>query len=293
VTPSADTDYFVEVINSNSCSQVGGRDIVSVIVNPLPSIDAGLDETICPGDNVTLTATGTGTFSWSTTETTSSINVSPSLTTIYTVTLTDANTCENSGDVLVTVQSIGGSLIAIDDAFNADEGVATNYDVLLNDTYSGTSPTVIGGPTSGTAIVEADGTITYTGSIGFEGTDTFVYTICDAFCVSICDTAEVTVAVKTDVEIGIPGGFSPNGDGINDGFVIVGLDQFPDNTLQVFNRWGTMVYSAEPYNNNWDGSSTESGVLVGGELPVGTYFFILDLGNDSSPIRGTFELKRN
>ena len=58
---------------------------MTVTVNNPPSVDAGLDESICEGETVTLTATGTGNFVWSTGETTASIDVSPSTTTTYTV----------------------------------------------------------------------------------------------------------------------------------------------------------------------------------------------------------------
>jgi gliding motility-associated-like protein len=61
--------------------------------------------------------------------------------------------------------------------------------------------------------------------------------------------------------------FSPNGDGINDVWVIGNLELYPDNELIVLNRWGNEVYTQKSYLNNWDGS----------DLLDGTYFFVLNV----------------
>jgi gliding motility-associated-like protein/uncharacterized repeat protein (TIGR01451 family) len=90
----------------------------------------------------------------------------------------------------------------------------------------------------------------------------------------------------------IPEGFSPNGDGINDILVIRGIGSFPNNNIVIFNRWGNKVYEASHYQNTWDGRSTR-GLRVGGdELPVGTYFYLLDLGDGTKIIKGTIYLNR-
>ena len=91
----------------------------------------------------------------------------------------------------------------------------------------------------------------------------------------------------------IPEGFSPNGDGYNDFFVIDGLERYPNNKLTIFNRWGNIVFEGAPYTNNFDGT-TNKGLRIGGDqLPSGTYFYILDLGvKDIEPIRGYIYLAR-
>ncbi|GAB3331925.1 hypothetical protein GCM10027299_38000 [Larkinella ripae] len=87
-------------------------------------------------------------------------------------------------------------------------------------------------------------------------------------------------------EVIIPEGFSPNGDNINDRFVI-------QNTggatvmLEVFNRWGSTVYRNHDYKNDWDGS-TNTGVRIGSNskgLPEGTYFYIVELSDGRKFIR--------
>lgn len=70
----------------------------------------------------------------------------------------------------------------------------------------------------------------------------------------------------------IPEGFSPNGDGINDVFVIenTGLKHI---NLEVFNRWGNRVFKSENYGNDWTGKCN-TGIHIGEDLPVGTYYYI-------------------
>ncbi|MFH6962647.1 gliding motility-associated C-terminal domain-containing protein [Flavobacterium plurextorum] len=73
---------------------------------------------------------------------------------------------------------------------------------------------------------------------------------------------------------------SPNGDGINDSFLIKGLDKFPDNRVQIYNRWGVKVYDAKAYNekdNMFFGFSEGRDTIKKDEgLPAGTYFYILE-----------------
>jgi gliding motility-associated-like protein/uncharacterized repeat protein (TIGR01451 family) len=78
--------------------------------------------------------------------------------------------------------------------------------------------------------------------------------------------------------------FSPNGDGVNDTFVINCIDNYPNNTLEIYNRWGNLVYKKSGYNNEFDGTSNGRSVLRQSEqLPVGTYYYVLNLGDGSAP----------
>ncbi len=74
---------------------------------------------------------------------------------------------------------------------------------------------------------------------------------------------------------------SPNGDGVNDFFVIQGLSRYPDNKLVIFNRYGDVLYEMENYDNSWGGTANKK--VIGGNgdhlLPSGTYFvFFYDDG---------------
>ncbi len=79
---------------------------------------------------------------------------------------------------------------------------------------------------------------------------------------------------------------------MNDEFEIQELNElYPNNSLQIFNRWGAEVLAASPYNNDWNGKA-ETGLNAGEQLPVGTYWYILDLANGADPIMGVVYLNR-
>ncbi len=82
-------------------------------------------------------------------------------------------------------------------------------------------------------------------------------------------------------------GFSPNGDGVNDGWFIENITSFPNNLVQVFNRSGKLVFKLRSYQNDWEGISNQiSNNGSNKPLPVGPYLFIIDLGDGSQPTRG-------
>ncbi len=83
----------------------------------------------------------------------------------------------------------------------------------------------------------------------------------------------------------VPQGFSPNGDGINDTWVIENITSFSRNNVKVFNRWGNRVFEANNYQNNWNGKSTEGG--GSNQLPVGAYLYVIEVNESGiEPIQG-------
>lgn len=88
--------------------------------------------------------------------------------------------------------------------------------------------------------------------------------------------ASVSIAI-TPQTIFVPEGFSPNGDGINDFFVITGAEKYTI-SLRIFNRWGSKVFESSHYNNNWDGTYNVDS-LNSSPLPEGTYFFVISFNN--------------
>ncbi len=71
----------------------------------------------------------------------------------------------------------------------------------------------------------------------------------------------------------IPNVITPNGDGFNDVWVIECIENFPGNEIQVYSRWGEIIYQAFGYDNNWNGTWDKTK----GDLPVGTYVYIIKL----------------
>ncbi|MFA9372292.1 MAG: gliding motility-associated C-terminal domain-containing protein, partial [Labilibaculum antarcticum] len=116
--------------------------------------------------------------------------------------------------------------------------------------------------------------------------------------VSYVDFIENQIQGKVyfDIEKGtdfkLPNAFSPNGDGINDYFIIEGIEIYQDNELVIFNRFSGAVYISKPYLNDWNGTSNNNGVKTSGaQLPDGIYFYILKL-DSTKIIKGYIEIKR-
>ena len=86
--------------------------------------------------------------------------------------------------------------------------------------------------------------------------------------------------IETEEEVNVFNVITPNGDGAHDVLKIGGLENFPNNTLKIYNRWGVLVYTTRAYDtegNVFDGTSTgRVTVKADNKLPVGTYFYILD-----------------
>lgn len=154
-----------------------------------------------------------------------------------------------------------------------------------------TDPVDSKGNPAGTVTVDPNGTFHYVAPYpGFVGDVSFTYHIIDANN-QVSNVATVTIKV---LPIWIPEGFSPNGDGVHDKFVIDNFskERYPSNTISILNRWGNKVYEAHPYDNEWDGTNM-FGITVGGHiLPIGSYFYILDLGDGTKPFRGYVYLSR-
>ncbi|MCK5136328.1 MAG: DUF2341 domain-containing protein [Bacteroidales bacterium] len=109
----------------------------------------------------------------------------------------------------------------------------------------------------------------------------------------LCMDSLTMIMVSVDehmAEVFIPEGFSPNGDGYNDRFVILGLENYPDNELMVFNRQGVEVLHRVNYENDW-GGRPEQGAVLGGVLPEGTYYYIFKFG-ETGLRKGYFYLNR-
>ncbi|XLS29360.1 gliding motility-associated C-terminal domain-containing protein [Flavobacteriaceae bacterium M23B6Z8] len=101
------------------------------------------------------------------------------------------------------------------------------------------------------------------------------------------DRDEVTILVITPPASGcltVYNEITPNNDGVNDFFFIECIENYPNNFLQIFNRWGTKLFESRGYLNNWAGTA-EKGVNVGAgrNLPAGTYFYTIDFGDPNTP----------
>ncbi|MGF7138326.1 Ig-like domain-containing protein [Roseimarinus sediminis] len=140
-----------------------------------------------------------------------------------------------------------------------------------------TTLTIIQYPSNGQIEVDRDTwVINYTPDFNFLGVDSFVYEVCDLYGMS-CTRATVFITIE-DIVIA-PQLFTPNNDGENDNYVISGLQYYPNNRFEVYNRWGNKVYSYDGYYNQWDGTSNVRLSIGSRKLPVGVYYYIITFGD--------------
>ena len=164
--------------------------------------------------------------------------------------------------------------VASSDVASTYEGQPVSVDVLSNDLINGVLDTfyIIDQPENGFAWYDTSGMIHFQPDpefCDFANPEMISYAICNEFA---CDSSELLVTVLCD-EIKPFSGFSPNGDGINDNFVIQGAELHSESQLFIFSRWGTLIFKVTGYQNDWDGT------WEGNPLPEGTYFYLYDTGN--------------
>jgi gliding motility-associated-like protein len=234
----------------------------------LTTLDAGADQTVCEGDEVTLLATGASVYEWSDGVSNGAPFPAALGSSTYTVTGTDANGCENEQSISIT---------------------GTPYPDLI---FEFTNPECQGDPSGNAVALASNGTDPYSfvwsnGVLLAENNGiaagTYEVTVTDGIG---CETSATIVVVDpTEPCFSIPGALSPNGDGINETWAVGGLSQYPDAKVSVFNRWGQQVYTGNYATEPWDGS------YDGENLPTADYYYILDLGNGET-YNGVVTLKR-
>lgn len=111
---------------------------------------------------------------------------------------------------------------------------------------------------------------------------------------TISDSTVTGPHIVTDVNppcnVTIYNGVTANNDNVNDFFYIENIDQYPNNRLTIYNRWGNKLYDVNKYDNvdiRWPKDEDLR------TLTSGTYFYILELGDNSSTIKGWIELLKN
>ncbi len=178
---------------------------------------------------------------------------------------------------------------ANDDQINVAFGESVTFDVLENDFLPKTvTVNILTQPDNGNLMALDESTFTYEPNINYVGEDHITYEICSEACE--CSVAEIVLTVGEGADCKAPNIITPNGDGINDTFVIpclLDLNNFPNSQLLIFNEWGDEVFrSSQPYNNDWGGT------FDGQDLPVGVYFYIIDYGGVREAERGFVAIQR-
>ena len=195
-----------------------------------------------------------------------------------------------------TTQSATNQPIAVSDSVTTPMNTPIRIAVLDNDTPYTASPKIVIFPTNGDAFVKEDNTILYRPHVRFIGTDYFVYELCTPSSQS-CTTA--TVTVKVTHKVIADNAMSANGDDKNDYFHIVGIENYPDNQVTIYNRNGEKVFTISHYNNR---QRVFKGIVEGevslsntAYLPQDTYFYLIEYYDENRQLQrqiGWLYLKR-
>ncbi len=274
--------YTVVVTNTvNGCSTTQTINVSNNIT--APSLTAAAQGQLpCGGGTTTLNAISTlnVTYNWLGTGIVGANNLSSvevNAAGIYTVVVTDLTTnCSSTQTIAVNSNSVAASFTT-----NTITGPAP-LSVNFNNTSTGATSYTWSFGNNQPVSNDVNPSNTFP-----QGTFTVVLVAQNGAC-----TSTATIEIKVLQGLGeVPEIFTPNGDVHNQFFEIKGLESYPKATLQIFNRWGNMVYSQNPYDNKWDGKPNQ--MSLGKDLlPSGTYYYILDLKvDDIKPMKGYVQLQ--
>jgi len=276
VSPPVGTTSYGIIGFNGTCTDT---DSVSVTVLPPPVSAAGNDTALCAGSSVLLCGTNSlngATYNWyllptwTLTNTVICTSVSPAVSSTYALIVSNG-ICSDTDSVFVTVNT--GPVANA----GSDVTILTTGTVVLNGSGSGNYLWSPSAGLSSTTIANPAANPTTTTTYTLLVTDVNGCTSVDFVTITIVRT------VKPN------DGLSPNGDGINDIWEIPNIEAFPGALVEVYNRWGEVLFSTTDYpNNKWNAKYN------GKELPVGTYYYVINLKSvmQPDPITGPITILR-
>lgn len=283
-TSTYNTGDVVEVVMTSTLSCVlnptdNDNATVTVQSPPTPFIDGG-EETICVTGSSLLTANTslTSTFEWFRNDEETGISTSTLL--VNELSESGSWTIKEDDGVCPIVESTP-KVVSIDQMPTVDAGgpyELFDYETVIFDGEAVNSTSVFWTPGSN---FDDPSSLNpeYTPTVG--GTFNVSLVAVNGMCM---DSAEAQITVYSPVKI--PNAFTPNGDGQYDVWEIDGISTYTSAALQVFNRWGSLVYESFGTIKFWDGTRN------GKPMPVAAYYYVLDLQNGEEPKSGNVTIIR-
>ncbi len=246
-------NYWVKVTSEKGCTKTANS---NVLFKPLPIVDIGEDRFICPYEDVTLQTTYPNTtYQWSTGATTNSIKAQ--VKGMYWV-RGNLNGCTVNDTVLVHHKEM--PLLEAGPKKDILAGKSTTLSTPVssrNATYLWTPNLYTVDNSAATTVASPPKTQTY---------------FLEVTSVDGCKARD-SVTIIVWPPLSVPNAFSPNGDGINDRWEIATLGSFQQARIEVYNRYGALVYRSAGYDRAFDGT------VNGKPLPTGVYYYIIEPQN--------------
>ncbi len=281
--------YIVTGTDGNGCVN---KDSVLIAILPLPTINVAANggiTTVCVNSNVSLLATGATSYSWTGPNSFSAnvsnptiINTTTSSEGWYVVEGTDSEGCSSKDSLRISIVSFVSAQAAISDSLICP-GESVNLYGSGGISYVWTGPMSFYSTNQNTTLSSLD-----YGNSGY-----YYLTVTDDNGCQGYDSTHLTVDNTIDC-IFIPDLVTPDGDNLNDNWQINGLDKFQNAEVEIYNRWGNLIYYSSPYNNDWVGNVNRGTTIDGkdGKVPTGTYFYIIRLNEgDKPPFKGYIEVQ--
>lgn len=265
--------YYVTGISAKGCIS---KDSTVVSLSTRPQVTTGEDKEICQGSSVQLKSTGSNitSYQWSPPAGLSNPHLadpvaSPSQTTLYILQVANVD-CMVSDSVLVTVN--------INPVANAgpDKVIIKGQSATLDGTAEGTDVNYLWTPAN-----NITGNTTLLPVVSPVATQLYVLNV---FSGKGCKSASDSVLVKVYQQLYVPNAFTPNGDGINDTWVIETLEAYPGAEVKIYDRYGQKIFDNNGKNISWDGK------VKGKIQTAGAYVYIIDLKNNTPVIKGVVYL---
>lgn len=258
--------YVVKVTDYNGCTDF---DSTNLVVYPAATAAINPVAPICEGSSTPLQASGGTRYSWSPSRGLSNDTIpnpiaSPTETTLYKLVIFNDFGCFDTSTVRVNVWKKPEANAGPDQKTRIGFPATLTGTVKGSDvTYYWSPSTFVDNPNSLRIRVNPPQSQSYT-----------LHAVSTRGCGEAVDNAFVRVYEKLE----IPNAFSPNGDGINDTWIIEPLAFFPESVTTIYNRYGTPIYISRGYAKPWDGTRN------GQPVPVGMYYFTIDLRTGKEPI---------
>lgn len=300
--PLANTDAVICVVTNNTlCPATGSSNsytgiVINPILTPTINITSSATAAVCDGTPITFTASPTGggtgqpTYNWQINGITQTTN-----TAIFT------NNTFADGDVVTCTVSYTGYACYSSPTFTSNPitvGIITptnpypsvSITASANNVYLGTSITFTALPVNAGTVnnyqwskngkVVGSNSDTYT-SATIHNKDIITCTITSSLPCTVPATSNIlTMIILPPPTVKIPNTFTPNGDSFNDTWNIPDLVAYPNCAVSIYNRNGGLLYQSKGYEIAWDGTTK------GKQLPVATYYYVIDLGDKQTKLTG-------
>jgi gliding motility-associated-like protein len=278
ISVAAAGDYTVTVTDTNNCSSTSiATNVVSITPPPIPVISSS-GALACFTGSVTLSASGQGDFVWSNGLVGSVVEVNQPGD--YFVTVTNTFSCSSVSDTITLVPSKDMSVTLSSPVYESNQ-----KNIRCFEGSDGVIEAKVEGGYEPFTYAWSNGATTAKIEGVKGGNIDYVVTVTDAYGCTATQTIQLTTPENPLEQT--PQGFSPDGNGVNDKFIIPGIESYSNVKIWIYNRWGNELYQVNgTYNteNAWDGTGPN-----GSQLPDGTYFMVLEA---ESPECGTIATQR-